>query len=326
MRFFLVKWSIAGAASISLLSACSASQAQIVPARDGSAATSRVKAPAVLADGSDSSGKILFVNDGANNTIARFTYPAGKYLGQITGLVEPRGLCSDAKGDVWVTDTGSSTIEKYSHNGRHIGTLHDDGFEPYSCAVDPQSGNLAVANILSNSAGSGNVAIFTNASGKPAFYPGDIHFAFYVAYARSGGTLYVDGLDALETFQYASFANGTFKSIPIQGVTVKFPGPLAPADMGNAIDVADQQSTPPTIYRVDRSGRLKGSTELHCSNTSGSCGLEAMIIEGHHVLVDALGPGVEGFKYPTGGDVVMTIGAGQLSQPYGLAMSPGPSE
>jgi hypothetical protein len=326
MNFFIVRLSINVAAVLGLLTACSTGGTQFVPQYSATAAN-QTKTAANLGGSSDDSSRILFVSNGGNNTLVRFTYPAGRYLGQITGVSEPRGLCSDAKGNVWVTDAANSTLDKYSHNGRLLGTLNDPGFEPYSCAVDPASGDLAVANILSDSNGPGNLAIFTHASGQPAFYTGgDLNFVFYVAYAPSGGTAYVDGLNASEVFRYASFAKGMFRGIMIRGAMVNFPGPLAWSNIGSTVDVADQQSTPPTIYRVSPSGRLKGSTVLQCSNQSGLCDLEATVIEGRRVLVDTVGPGVEGFKYPQGGSAVTTIGAQQLSQPFGLAISPGISQ
>jgi hypothetical protein len=327
MNFFIIRLSITGAAVLGLLTACSAGGTQFAPAHYNDAGATQTKVAANLDGSSDGSSTILFVSDGGNNTLARFTYPAGKYLGQVTGVSEPRGLCSDAKGNVWVTDAATSTLDKYSHTGRLLATLRDEGFEPYSCAVDPESGDLAVANIFSNSNGAGNLAIFKHASGQPAFYTGgDLNFVFYVAYAPSGGMVYIDGLNASEVFRYASFANGIFNGITIRGATVNFPGPLAWSNIGSTVDVADQQSTPPTIYRVSPSGRLKGSTMLQCSNQSGLCDLEAIVVEGPRVLVDTIGPGVEGFKYPQGGAPVTMIGAQQLSQPFGLAISPGISE
>jgi hypothetical protein len=301
----------AAAIAAAVLTACNAGGSQFAPP------------PTTLADApqAKASGDVLFVSDSGNNTLSRFSYLDGKYLGQVTGLREPRGLCGDAAGNVWVANAGSSTLTEYSHDGAQIGSLHDDGYEPYSCAIDPTSGDLAVANIFSSTNGAGNLAIFSHASGSPAFYAGgDINFAFYVAYAPTGA-LYIDGLDSDESFRYASFAHGKFNDITIQGTTIAFPGPLAWSTAGNSVDIADQQSSPPAIYRLSRSGRVQRQTDLQCSSSFGLCDIEAFAIDGNRVLADTVGPGVQAFRYPQGGPAVKTIGANQLSQPFGLALS-----
>jgi hypothetical protein len=139
------------------------------------------------------------------NAVDLVAYPSGKSVGTITGLNKPNGLCSDDKGDVWVVNAGSSTIEEYSHTGAHLATLDDNGYEGTSCAYDPKTGNLAVGNYGSETSGPGNIAIYKGASGKPTMYGyAKLLDTYHVAYAGDTGTLYLDGADVSDHLLYAS--------------------------------------------------------------------------------------------------------------------------
>jgi hypothetical protein len=54
--------------------------------------------------------RLLFVSDKNANDIAIFSLPDLTVKGMITGLDEPRGLCSDPSGDIWATNYGSQII------------------------------------------------------------------------------------------------------------------------------------------------------------------------------------------------------------------------
>ena len=51
--------------------------------------------------------RLLYVSDPKLSELAIFSLPALAQIGTITGLVQPHGLCSDDKGNVWATSTGS---------------------------------------------------------------------------------------------------------------------------------------------------------------------------------------------------------------------------
>jgi DNA-binding beta-propeller fold protein YncE len=95
---------------------------------------------------------------GKQGTIDLYSYPQGILEGQITGLSGPGGDCSDKKGNVYVTDVEPSgnEIVEFAHGGTQaLRTLSvPSGSNPYSCAVDPTTGDLAVTN-YGNTAGDG---------------------------------------------------------------------------------------------------------------------------------------------------------------------------
>ncbi|MGB8907377.1 MAG: hypothetical protein WCC84_01375 [Candidatus Cybelea sp.] len=130
-------------------------------------------------------------------TIDLYSYPQGVLEGQISGLNGPGGDCSDKKGNVYVTDvepSGNEVVE-FAHGGTQpIRTLSvPSGRNPYSCAVDPATGDLAVTN-YGNTAGDGaSLLIYRRAKGQPRSYtdPQFLNYA-YCTYDNSGD-LFVDG-------------------------------------------------------------------------------------------------------------------------------------
>ena len=130
-----------------------------------------------------------------------FSYPKGKLVGQLSVTQDTMfGLCSDSKGDVFVTayDTSqsgqSTTIYEYAHGGTTPIRTFADPYAGDACSVDPTTGNLAVANwFTGGSKQSGNVLIYNVKSRQfttHAYW--QIRWYRWCAY-DTNGDLYVDG-------------------------------------------------------------------------------------------------------------------------------------
>ena len=152
-----------------------------------------------------------------------YTYPQGELVGNLKGFNEPRGLCIDKAGDVFVTDFDGAKIVEYAHGGtKPIATLADDG-SPYGCAVDPTTGNLAVANGCDGPSGScfpeGTVLIYKKAKGKPEVLndPNIPPAMTYCAYDKHGN-LFVDSYGHFYQIGFAELPAGstTFKTITLK--------------------------------------------------------------------------------------------------------------
>jgi DNA-binding beta-propeller fold protein YncE len=112
---------------------------------------------------------ILYISSETTASVYLFDYPKGRLVRTIIGFYAPAGLCSDANGDVWVTDTdtytGTGYLDEYAPGGKSpIATLEDPGNSPRACAVDPTTGNLAVADSQNN------IAIYPGAQAPPTYY------------------------------------------------------------------------------------------------------------------------------------------------------------
>jgi hypothetical protein len=146
-----------------------------------------------------------------------FTFPKAKPVGELTGFAAPTaGLCSDATGNVYVTTLGAygSTIYEYSHGGTQpIKTLTDPG-AANSCAVDPGTGDLAVANYFDGRA-NGDLATYKNAQGMPSIYA-DANFTrfLYCTYDNEGN-LFADGLEPDNMIAELPYGSDTLTEITL---------------------------------------------------------------------------------------------------------------
>lgn len=118
--------------------------------------------------------QLLYVST-PDGEVSVWSYPYYKELGTVTGFQAPEGLCVDAAGDVFVTETEGQDVREYAHGSlTPKATLKDPGYTPVSCAVDPTTGNLAVANSGPfTGSGPGNVAFYEGAAGNPSAYYSD---------------------------------------------------------------------------------------------------------------------------------------------------------
>lgn len=146
---------------------------------------------------SSSSGDLLYV---ASRTDGIFvlTYPQGALVTNFKPPHgEPRGLCSDSSGDVFVPVASNSSghILEYAHGGTSpIATLHIK-YVPQRCAVDPVTGNLAVTNAGASYNEGSSLAIYHAAQGKATYDNNPKMTLFrYCAY-DTHGNLFVDGWD-----------------------------------------------------------------------------------------------------------------------------------
>jgi DNA-binding beta-propeller fold protein YncE len=164
--------SIVGFVAIAAFAGCGAPQVSTTPfvqqntriSRDGARARSWMLPEAKSED-------LAYV---ANvYTITAYSYPKGKLVGTLNNFYVPYGECVDAKGDVYITDSRFGKIYEYAHGGtKPIKTLKDPSYQPYGCAVDPTTGDLAVANYSDSSGHQGNVYVYRNAKGFPKSYVG----------------------------------------------------------------------------------------------------------------------------------------------------------
>jgi WD40 repeat protein len=166
---------IAGA--VALLSGCGAPQS----ANPSVATTLQASSP--------SRGDFVYFAGAFGTQVYIYSFPGGKRVGTLNGFKNTAGLCSDSSGNVWVIDAVSrrrSAIFEYAHGGyKRIASLRvDKGAD--ACAVDPSSGDLAVAT------SDASVAVWTNGQGSPTLFSTAKFFKRAQTIAYDGlGNLYV---------------------------------------------------------------------------------------------------------------------------------------
>jgi hypothetical protein len=259
---------------------------------------------------------LLYLGDEEADAVYVYSWPGLKLKGTLSGLDAPNGLCADAAGDVFVTNEDKSQILEYAHGGTSpINTLSDSGEYPVGCSVDPSTGNLAVTNIDTLRGGTGDVAIYPDASGTPTTYTAPNFYYYFFCGYDSDGDLFVDGTSTGSTFEFAELPSGgtSFETIALDQ-PIDFPGGVEWD--GRYVAIGDQEQ--PYIYEFaisGSSGTKVGSTPLYDTDDVS----QFSIARGRVITPDFLNNEVQVFKYPAGGSAIKTIP--NITTPIGSALS-----
>jgi hypothetical protein len=166
-------------------------------------------------------GDLLYVTDEGNYHVYVYAYPSGTLMGTLDSAYgSPTGLCVDKKGNIFITEYNGQEVLEYAHGGTTpIQSLYDPG-QPIGCAVDPTTGNLAVANEMSTSGGYGNITIFAKAKGNGQVIQDlpSLQLPYWCTYDNKGN-LFIDG-EYIQSGFHFSFAelpagSGNFTEITV---------------------------------------------------------------------------------------------------------------
>jgi len=252
---------------------------------------------------------LLYISDTVNHDVNVYTYPGLKYAGQLTGFSFPEGECADKAGNVWITDGGGAVYE-YAHGGTNpIATLTSNMYVPQGCAVDPKTGNLAVAN------GNVEVLVFQGGTGFLTIYR-DFNYSQTTSLAYDDhSNLFAVGSDQSTFFHYAELPAGgeAFTDITLNG----FPTMQGSGGVqwdGTYMVVGDSQQT---LYRV------QGSNVVGATALTATCAFAFDIIasKGTVIAPDQCGSNLVGvYPYPAGGSPIKAVTSG-MTTPFGVALS-----
>ena len=164
---------------------------------DAHRSTTSSQAPKTLVD-------LLYVATGDN--VYALSYPSGKLL--LSLGISGYGLCSDAKGDVFVPRGSAGNIDEYDHDGRLVETLKNNDYA-FSCAVDPTTGDLAVP---WDASGENYVTVYPHARGRGKYFADGAVGIWGLSTYDNAGNLFVDGASSADILAElkkgsAAFAN-----------------------------------------------------------------------------------------------------------------------
>jgi hypothetical protein len=224
----------------------------------GGCATSTLTPSATHFDGSGSwtriaSSKGPFIYAAAYDGYVNIFTFSGEKVGFLNGFGEATGICSDVSGDIYVLDSQRHLIYEYHPSGSlPIDVLDDRYHTPSSCAADPTTGNLAVAN---GDSANGNLVIY-----PPGYYqtptsytaPNMVSYSF-CTYDQSGN-LYVDGTGPNDELELAVLPAGStqFVAVPLSGINNHRHKPAGVQWDGQYLAVGDRKAK--VIYRIAVSG------------------------------------------------------------------------
>lgn len=202
---------------------------------------------------------LLYVSDGSSGTIDVYNYrvQAGKLYGQITGLSFPYGQCVDGSGNVYVVDNSTAKVYEFAHGATTpIVTATDEYGYPIGCAVDPTTGNVAVANFNGSSSGPGGIDVFAGGlSGTQTNYAGASLFRLWPPGYDMRGNLFVQAVDSAGSNELAELPEGSSSFTMLTGLSVGFPGAVGwDGHYLTATDQNYQNAYTTMIYRITVSG------------------------------------------------------------------------
>jgi hypothetical protein len=241
--------------------------------------------------------------------ISVLSYPRGKLLQTLDTYDWPQGLCSDRDGNVWVALPLNLSVAEYAHGGSSpIATLADPREEPLGCAVDPRSGDLAVASAL------GSIQVYSHASGSAQSYKlygvKMLNFCTY----DDKGNLFADGESNSGTFELIELPNGG-SSLRKISIDATLSPDYAIAWYGKDLAVqASEGSGGAVIDSISINGSTGSVVETTTLDIEGNPhGAQFTLFRRKVILPEDEGVGV--WKYPLGGDPIKTF-SGLGKQPF----------
>jgi len=265
---------------------------------------------------------LLYLSSRGTEDVYVYTYPGGTLEGTLTGFATPQGECVDKVGDVFITDTSVAKIYEYAHGGPSPkATLSDPGGYPQGCSVNPETGDLAVADIGGNpSSSQGNVGIYINASGTPTYYTDSSLYRPYFCGYDMKGDLFVDGLERPSGgFQLAELPNGGSSLTNITlNQTVSWPGGVQWSGKYLAVgQEGDGYQGSTVVYEF--SIKHSNGTLHNTTSFPDAYSIYQFWIDGATIIApDYDGMYVGFFDYPAGGSPYKSI---SLSYPFGAVVS-----
>jgi hypothetical protein len=274
-------------------------------------------------DPSAKAQRLMYVSDPGNRAVYVYAVSSNTLVGTLTHFTYPLGECIDAQSNVWIVD--NDQLVEYAHGGTTpIGSIpvgYYGSQHPYSCAVDPTTGDIAIS-IINRYQGNdaGLILICTPRADCGSYVTHARAYVYFVSYDKNGN-LYADGLkrDSGNFWMVMRPAGGVFEKFTIKGANIASPGGLvhaegvfsvgAPGASGNSI-----------IYQVASDGTVTGTTQL-----SGADGCNQFVIEGNTTTQrvtcpNSAGANVTKYPYPAGGDPVVTI-SGPFASPFAVVYS-----
>jgi hypothetical protein len=236
--------------------------------------------------------RLMFASDAGLGDVYIYALPSMTLKGTLTGFSQPQGLCSDTGGNVYIANTNATQVLKYSRAGTLLSTYSDAYGYPVGCAVDPATGDLAVANIFGFT-GAGQVLVFSSPSSSPKVLTNRREYYYYYVGYGPGSSLWVSGKDSSNIYMLSDCGASSCSTIKLSGGKIYFPGAVQ-WDSTQATWVAFDQlcgnTSAACSYPVSAKGVL-GKATKYSNHTGGAiCDLiQGDIAADHH-------------KYVVGGD------------------------
>jgi hypothetical protein len=242
----------------------------------------------------------------------------------------PQGVAIDAKGNVYIADTGNSRVVVLNKGGHSIAILQDPGQFPVDVGV-AADGTIGVTNLISTSGGSGSVSFYSSLKAKsPTSVATGLFYEDYFGAFDAQDNFYVDGEDASGGIHVGVVASGS-TSVTDTGIDTSaylFPGGVQVIETGKSpktvqtLTVGDQEAL--DIYTYALPGYAAGpAVQLGGSGDPVSFAFEKA--QKLIATADAENAAVNIFSWPAGGSSPAAVISG-FSEPVGIGIDPSGDE
>jgi hypothetical protein len=275
---------------------------------------------------------LLYVSTTESNNVFFYSYPTGKLVGTIRGFNYPLGLCTDAHGNVFITNFDGSDILEYAHGKTVPKRNIANGYAPFGCAIDPASNALAVTNYCAGN-GSGSygcesghskpaaVTVFSKLNQPPTAYSSPAILHFYFCGYDASGNLFVDGYgtSGYSLFELAELPKGgtSLRRLTINQ-QIEYPGGVQWD--GQYMTVGDYKTG--IIYRFTVKGgnaTVVGSTKLNGGLGTRQYWIDSGNLVGAKYIYNK-GHVIGFWGYPNGGKPTKRI-LSPYRNPWGIVVS-----
>ena len=276
-------------------------------------------------------GSLMYISDEEESAVYVYTYPKGKLVGSLS-VGSAAGMCTDAKGDVWIASPSNNEVVEYAHGGTTpITTLALTNQVIVGCAFDPTSGALAVTSQCEDIRGDcvqpGSVFVYSDIT-KPAqqYSIPEVSTADFCGYDAKGN-LFVDGyVDPSGPTILGELSKGSnaVESISLSR-PIYTPGGIQWDGKHLAIgDVTAGNEITSAVYQFDVKGTKAtavGTTPLHGTNQVLQFWIQGSTLVAPNSSFGSTPSDARLYKYPKGGSPTLVIDPGGFEEPIGSAVS-----
>lgn len=261
---------------------------------------------------------LLYVSDFRSGMIEILRFKRHTFVGTLTGLMWPGGLCVDKAQDVFVTDSSWNDTFEYRHGALAPFNAFGDPYgSPGACSIDPRSGDLAVVDVEELFGGEYGVVIYRKGHKTIQYLQsGNIYFYAYCAYDDKGD-LYLDGTTFSGQWRLAELPAGGKRFIPITVPSKVFIAGGLEWD-GAHLAIGSTENT--LLYRLaiaNSRAMLKGVVRL-----DGNAGFAQFWLAKSRILApQGQNLTVKYWRYPAGGTPTATVN--NVGDAIGTAVSLG---
>lgn len=326
----LSRYVLSGCVAVAMLAGCGGSRGQT--AGSDMIPTSSTTAEGQAQKRSGSSGDLLYVTTAKG--VELVSYPHWQIFATIPGTANGQPCSDPRNGNVFVIQPYLAQILVYAHGGTTpINTLSAPSpyNEIYSCAVDPETGDLAATG-YDSSLNKGAVLIYAGGQGTPKVYKSAKIRTFYSPAYDGTGNLYI-----------VANANSAFRIVRLsakkkQFSFIQFHDNVFLANFQwdgqyfASLDY-DGQHKGSTLYQIEITGSsaqvINTSTLYNTAQVSNFCLAEGSLIGFFGRLKRDNNQALAVWTYPAGGkDTSRFYGAakGPGNELYGLTLSVSPSD